>query len=90
MSEIMGFHTAGGDVTLKQRVTEHKINVLTNRPHTTELYYGTTGGEINILRPPTAEDENEVDDDESKERREAKVLETIYRSLVQTPITFNA
>jgi len=85
-SEIVGFHIKEGNVILKQKINRHKVNALVRRPNQPELYYASTGGEINVLGSFIA-----VDDDEqggAAEETKTNVLDTIYRSLVQTPITF--
>jgi DNA excision repair protein ERCC-8 len=86
-SEIVGFNIKEGNVTLKQKINRRKVNALVRRPNQPELYYASTGGEINALGSFIA-----ADDDEQEgvaEETKTNVLDTIYRSLVQNPITFS-
>jgi hypothetical protein len=84
-SEIIGFHIADGNVIFKQQVTQHKVRAVVQRPYSTELYYGSTGGSINVLAPS----EGDEGQGETKEEAETRALDAIYKSLVQTPITFS-
>lgn len=61
---------------------KHTINALIARPNHCELYFGCSGGEIGIMKAP------ELRLNEDGEEKEENVLNRIYKSLVQEPITF--
>lgn len=83
----MGLRIPGGSAVLRLAATQHKINALVCRPHLAELYYGSSGGEINRLAPqPATENVGHADDGEDSASK-ADELDAIYRSLVQKPIT---
>jgi hypothetical protein len=72
-------------VIFKHQVTKHKVRAVVQRPYSTELYYGSSGGSINVLAPPSERDDGQG---ETKEEAETSALDAIYKSLVQTPIKF--
>lgn len=95
VGEIIGLHFAEGHVVFRQEVTKHKVGGFAQRPHhPAELYYGSTGGEIGVLAPPlnrAGGNGEEVDEDDGSgvaAGKDKAVLDAIYQSLVQTPMTF--
>ncbi|CCX34101.1 WD40-repeat-containing domain protein [Pyronema domesticum] len=84
IDEVIGFDFLRGDVLVKSRAVtqKHTINALIARPNHCELYFGCSGGEIGIMKAP------ELRLNEDGEEKEENVLNRIYKSLVQEPITF--
>lgn len=86
IDEVIGFNFLRGDVLVKSRAVtqKDKINALVVRPSYHELYFGSSSGEIGIMKAP----EMTVDEEDDEEKDE-NVLNKIYKSLVQEPITFS-
>ncbi len=61
-----------------------KVNSLIQRPNRAELYSGSTDGKIAVFLPYRKVYEEEAEETDNQ----ANVLDSIYRSLTQTPIEY--
>lgn len=84
--EILVFNLSDGTLVKQLKPPQaKKINALVQRPNRPELYSASVDGKI-IAWMPEALEVGEKGDNEEEEK--TNVLDTIYRNLTTTPITF--
>lgn len=83
--EILGFDLNNGTLAKHLKPPQgKKINALVQRPNRPEFYSASADGKITAWMPETLETEEK----EEKEKKRTSMLDTIYRDLARTPITF--
>ena len=87
--EVIGFDILEGNVRVKLSPAKANINALILCPNPFGLLYGASNGDIGFLGPslPSVGDADIADLREGQ--TDENVLDSIYRSLVETPITFS-
>jgi hypothetical protein len=84
-ADILGFNILDGCIVMKQKTAiGEKVNSLIQRPNRAELYSGSTDGKIAVFLPYRKVYEEEAEETDNQ----ANVLDSIYRSLTQTPIEY--
>lgn len=85
-SEILGFDLNDGTLVRKLKPPQtRKINALVQRPNCPEFYSASADGRITAWMPEILELEGKGEEEKDKK---TNVLDTIYRNLARTPITF--
>lgn len=84
--EILGFDLNDGTLAKSLKPPQgKKINALVQRPNRPEFYSASADGKITAWMPEVLEAEEKR---EEEEKKKTSVLDTIYRDLARTPITF--